>query len=102
MSWLGKFGLQLNKRSLIGLLIHLPVGLTIVFFFSTLIFLPLYNAIVCCLGGVLLFRSFMRYEETQSTPWMRKTGEPHLDIKGLCWGITLSVYIFIIYSVYIV
>ncbi len=99
MSFLGKVGLQMTKRSLIGLFIHMPVGLAIVFFVSTLLWLPINIAIVCVLGGLLLFRSFMRYEETQSTPWMRETGEPHLDIKGLCWGLTIGISGFIIYCI---
>lgn len=97
MSFLGKFGLQLSKRSLIGLFIHMPVGLAIVFFFSTLAWMPINCAIVCVLGGLLLFRSFMRYEELQSTPSM--VGEPHLDIKGLCWGLAIGISGFIIYVI---
>jgi len=91
MSFLGKFGLQLNKRSLIGLLIHIPVGLVNGYMFAFPYMHGLeYTAPCFIVLGVVFGYTFLRYEETQGS-------KPHLDIKGYCWGLVIFFGGLIIY-----
>ena len=63
---------NMNKREIIGLLIHIPVGLANV---AIAWFTP---SVAVIFGG-----GFLAYEITQGN-------QPHFDIKGWLWGIFFS------------
>lgn len=86
-----------TKRGWIGLLLHIPVGLFIVFCFAFGISTSAQNcsfnpeAVVGILVGLILWYSFLRYEEVQG-------GGAHLDIKGLCWGLVFGIIGYMVYA----
>ena len=78
-----------TERGWKGLLVHIPVGLFIVF---CLAFGEEWlEKVVGVSVGFILWYSFLRYEEIQG-------GGAHLDIKGLCWGLVLGVIGYAIYT----
>lgn len=70
---------NMNKREIIGLLIHIPPGVANV---AMAWFSPM--------SALIFGAGFLAYEITQGS-------DPHLDIKGWLWGIAFGMIPFAIF-----